>query len=31
MKVFYSRVSSTDGSQKHDRQLTDDKGIDYQK
>ena len=29
MKVFYSRVSSTDGSQKHDRQLTDIKGFDY--
>lgn len=29
MKVFYSRVSSTDGSQKHDRQLTDVKGFDY--
>ena len=29
MKVFYSRVSSSDGSQKHDRQLTDVKGFDY--
>jgi DNA invertase Pin-like site-specific DNA recombinase len=29
MKVFYSRVSTSDGSQKHDRQLTDVKGFDY--
>lgn len=29
MKVFYSRVSSNDGSQKHDRQLQDLKGFDY--
>ena len=29
MKVFYSRVSSSDGSQKHDRQLMDLKGFDY--
>ena len=29
MKVFYSRVSSSDGSQKHDRQLIDLTGFDY--
>lgn len=29
MKVFYSRISSNDGSQKHDRQLQDLKGFDY--
>jgi DNA invertase Pin-like site-specific DNA recombinase len=29
MKVFYSRVSSTDGSQKADRQLQKIKGFDY--
>ena len=29
MKVFYSRISTNDGSQKHDRQLKDLKGFDY--
>ncbi len=29
MKVFYSRISTSDGSQKHDRQLKDLKGFDY--
>jgi len=29
MKVFYSRISSNDGSQRHDRQLQDLKGFDY--
>jgi DNA invertase Pin-like site-specific DNA recombinase len=29
MKVFYSRISTNDGSQKHDRQLQDLKGFDY--
>ena len=29
MKVFYSSISSNDGSQKHDRQLKDLKGFDY--
>ena len=29
MKVFYSRISTNDGSQKHDRQLKDLKDFDY--